>query len=139
MECVKEVVLESKHLLHFEDLFQKGWIRDRVDSSFDSYVDFQKVVEKDESLQFLEENMNKTLRIKNGRDKEENMGMKMEEDEWFNIEMVKDAEKEENSKKFCDPAGNSPINIGRSQIYWGPPHVLGPFSGRKRKASDTRV
>ncbi|GJY71288.1 putative reverse transcriptase domain-containing protein, partial [Tanacetum coccineum] len=156
IECVKVVVLESKHLLHFEDLFQEGWICDGVGSTFDPYVDFEKVVEKVESLQLLEvmvvrhfgikavievkrlifsklvllrfmvflrslkEDMNKTLRIKNGRDKEESMGMKKEEDEWFkvipagtSIGMVKDAEKEENSKKFRDPAGGGPINTGR--------------------------
>ncbi|GKB49967.1 hypothetical protein Tco_0900720 [Tanacetum coccineum] len=114
IECVKEVVLKSKHLLHFEDLFQEGWICDGVDSSFDPYVDFKKV----ENLQLLEvivvrhfrievvivvkrlffsklvlprfvvflrsleEDMNKTLGVKNGRD-EEKMGMKKEEDEWF--------------------------------------------------------
>ncbi|GJY27416.1 hypothetical protein Tco_0402142 [Tanacetum coccineum] len=186
MECVKEVVLESKHLFHFEDLFQEGWICDGVGSTFDPLVDFEKVVKKDESLQLLEvmvvrhfgikvvivvkrlffsklvlprfmiflrsleEDMNKTLRIKNGRDKEERMGMNKEEDECFkvipagtSIGMVKDAEKEENSKKFHDPAsgglqkegvfgfvfiknesadisgstGDGPISI------WGPPPV----------------
>ncbi|GKB04038.1 hypothetical protein Tco_0962521 [Tanacetum coccineum] len=87
-------------------------------------------------LRSLEEDMNKTLRIKNGRDEEESMGMKEEEDEWFkvipvgtSIEMVKDAEKE-NSKKFRDPAGGGPINTGRSQIYWGAaPCIWGAFSG----------
>ncbi|GKA71726.1 hypothetical protein Tco_0777865 [Tanacetum coccineum] len=147
MKCVKEVVLESKHLLHFEDLFQEGWICDGVGSTFDPYVNLEKVVEKVESLQLLEvmvvrhfgikavievkrlffsklvllrfmvflrsleEDMNKTLRIKNRRDEEESMGMKEEEDEWF-----KDGQrckKEENSKKFRDPAGSGPINTGR--------------------------
>ncbi|GKE99362.1 hypothetical protein Tco_0022713, partial [Tanacetum coccineum] len=87
-------------------------------------VDFEKVVEKVESLQLLEvmvvthfrievvievkrfffsklvlprfvaflrsleEDMNKTLRIKNRRDEEESMGMKKEEDEWLSIERV---------------------------------------------------
>ncbi|GJW12240.1 hypothetical protein Tco_1578067 [Tanacetum coccineum] len=69
--------------------------------------------------------MNKTLRIKNERDEEEKIGMKKEEDEWFkaipagtSIGMVKDAEKEENSKKFHDPAGGSPINIGRHLVSY---------------------
>ncbi|GJU30828.1 hypothetical protein Tco_1174417 [Tanacetum coccineum] len=54
MESVKKVVLESRHLLHFGDLFQEGGICYGVDSPFDSYVDYEKVVEKVENLQILE-------------------------------------------------------------------------------------
>nr|GEZ12023.1 hypothetical protein [Tanacetum cinerariifolium] len=56
MECVKDVVLKIKHLLHFEDLFQEGWICNGVGLSltFDPYVNLEMVVEKVESLQLLE-------------------------------------------------------------------------------------
>nr|GEZ82316.1 hypothetical protein [Tanacetum cinerariifolium] len=64
MESVKKVVLESRHLLHFKDLFQEGGICDGVDSTFDPYMDFEKVVEKVESLQPLEVMVVRNFRIK---------------------------------------------------------------------------
>ncbi|GJX10697.1 hypothetical protein Tco_0200556 [Tanacetum coccineum] len=59
-------------------------------------------------LRSLEGVMNKTLRIKNGRDEEESMGMKEEEDVMYR-KMVKDAEKRRIVKCFMGPAG-SPVN-----------------------------
>ncbi|GJX17890.1 hypothetical protein Tco_0218722 [Tanacetum coccineum] len=120
MECVKERVVEKVESLQLLEVVvvRHFWIEVVivVKRLFFSKPVLQRFMV---FLRSLEGDMNETLRIKNGRDEEEKIGIKKEEDEWAipagtSIGMVKDAEKEENSKKFCDPAGGGPINIGRS-------------------------
>nr|GEZ00633.1 hypothetical protein [Tanacetum cinerariifolium] len=109
---------------------------------------FEKVVEKIESLQLLEvmvrsleTDMNKTLRIKNGRDEEESMGRKKDEDKaaGTSIWMVKDAEKGKNGFRFVKNKGVPCLSQFLVDfIRFVECHLIEIRQNKKKKAS-TRV